>query len=255
MIRRFAIVAICGLVVCIVCLVGAAMVGGKALRDSGFNMASLQGGDFNIFDMLSDRPRCDDDSSSQQTSRSLPWTGGDGVSIELPANVHYRPGTGDQVVITGDSALISHVRVRGGSIRLSCRGSDSGDRLEITLPGRDFRRFNLAGTGKLTLEGIDQPELRISLAGAGEVEASGKTDDLDVEMAGASQAKLGALAAGRVKIKMAGANDAEIAPRDYLNAKIAGVGDVKLLTEPAKIESEIAGAGHIIHPGDLDKNP
>lgn len=254
MIRRFAIVAICGLVVCVVCLVAAAAVGGKALRDSGFNFASLRDSNFNLFDMLSDRPRCDYNGSDQQGSRSLAWTGDDGVSIELPANVHYRPGSGDQVVITGNNSLIAHVRIRKDSIRLDCRGLDSEEGIDITLPGRVFHRFNLAGTGNLTLEAIDQPELRISLAGAGTVEASGKTDDLDIDMAGASHARLGTLAAGRVKIRMAGANNAEIAPRDYLNVQIAGVGDVKLLTEPQKIESEIAGAGHIIHPTALDKS-
>ena len=36
--------------------------------------------------------------------------------------------------------------------------------------------------------------------------------------------------------------------------QIAGLGDVKLLTEPHTIESDIAGAGHVIHPNELDKD-
>jgi hypothetical protein len=244
MINKFALVGISGLVVCGICLAAAAAVGGKALRDAHYDFGGLVGGG----------DRCDFDPSGQQGSRSLAWNGGDSVAIAIPAMVHYRPGAGDQVVIKGDTRVLSHIRISDSTLKMDCNWRESKNKIDVTLPGRPFRGFKIAGAGGLRLDAIDQPDLKISIAGAGDIEANGKTDNLYLEMAGAGEARLGTLAANRVRVRMAGANNAEVAPIDDLNVKIAGLGDVKLLTEPHKIESDIAGAGHIIHPHELDKD-
>ena len=247
MINKFALVGFSGLIVCGVCLAAAAAIGGKALHDAHYDFGGL-------FD---DGDHCGFDPSGQQGSRNIPWNGGDSVAIAIPAMVHYRPGAGDmvQVTIRGDTAILPHIRIEDSTLKMDCNWRTSRkSEIEVTLPGRPFRGFKIAGAGGLRLDAIDQPELNISVAGAGDVEANGKTARLDLDMAGAGDARLGSLAANAVKVRMAGANDAEIAPIDDLNVKIAGLGDVKLRTEPHKIESDIAGAGHIIHPNDLDKD-
>jgi hypothetical protein len=241
MANKFAVVGISGLVICVACLTTAAAIGGRELVHSNF------GG-------IGEGERCAFGLADKQGSRSMAWNGGDSVAIAIPAKVQYRRGTGDQVVISGDSAILPHIRISDSTIKLDCRWQDRGPGIEITLPGRPFRGFKLAGAGSLTLEDIDQPTLNLSIAGAGEIKANGKTDDLDLNMAGAGNAELGALSANRVQVRMAGANNAEVSPKDDLNVSIAGLGDVKLLTEPRKIESDIAGAGHITHMGHLDKD-
>ena len=246
MINKFALVGITGLVVCGVCLAAAAAIGGKALQDAQVSEFRRPDGP----------ARCDFEASGQQGSRSLAWNGGDSVAIAIPAMVHYRPGTGDQVVIKGDSAILSHIRIADSTHQdwIATGAIPKATGLDVTLPGRPFRGFKIAGAGTLALDDIDQPDLKISIAGAGDVQANGKTDNLDLDMAGAGEARLGKLVAGRARVRMAGANNAEIAAIDDLNVKIAGLGDVKLLTEPYKMESDIAGAGHIIHPNELDKD-
>jgi len=241
MANKFAIVGISGLLGCVVLLSAAAAIGGKELVHSGF------GG-------IGEGQRCGFDPSGKEGSTSLAWTGGDSVAIAIPAKIHYRRGSGDSVLVSGDSAILPHIRIVDSTIKLDCRWHERGADIQITLPGRVFQGFKIAGAGSMTLEDIDQPNLKIGIAGAGEVIASGKTGSLDLDMAGAGDARLGELAADRAKVRMAGANNAEVSPRDDLKVDIAGLGDVKLLTEPHKIESEIAGAGHITHPRDLDKD-
>jgi len=240
MANKFAVVGVAGLVICVACLTTAAAIGGRELVHSNF--AGIGEG-----------ARCAFEPADKQGSRSMAWNGGDSVAIAIPAKVQYRRGAGDQVVINGDSAILSHIRISDSTIKLDCRWQDRGPGLEITLPGRQFRGFKIAGAGSLTLDDIDQPDLHLSIAGAGEIKANGKTENLDLDMAGAGNAELGPLAANRVHVHMAGANNAEISPKDDLHVSIAGLGDVKLLTEPRKIESDIAGAGHITHPAHLDK--
>jgi hypothetical protein len=240
MVNKFLVVGISGLAICVACLSASALIGGKALRDSGFDFGDMG------------KPRCDFNESGKPSSRSLAWSGGDKAGIDIPATVHYRRGSGDQLVVKGDSEVISHVRVIDGNVKMDCRMRHSDGRLDVTLPGRDFKAFALAGSGSLSLDDIDQPDLKISLAGSGDVEATGKTSNLNVNLAGSGDARLGALAADRVKLRMAGSNNVEVAPKDDLDVDIAGSGKVVLRTEPHALETHIAGSGRIVHPG-LDK--
>src|SRR6478752_9749278 len=98
MVNKFAVVGVSGLVVCVACLTTAAAIGGRELIHSGF------GG-------IGDGDRCGFEPSNNQGSRSMAWNGGDSVAIAVPAKVQYRRGTGDQVVINGDSALLTHIRI------------------------------------------------------------------------------------------------------------------------------------------------
>lgn len=240
MINRSLVVGISGLAICIVCLSASAVIGGKALSDTGFDFGGLGLG------------RCDFGKSGKPGSRAIAWSGGSKASIEIPATVHYRRGSGDQLVVTGDSEVISHVRVVDGEVKMDCRMRHSGDRLDVTLPGRAFRIFALAGAGSLSLDDIDQPDLEIQMAGAGDIEATGRTEKLELNLAGAGDARLGALMADRVELNMAGSHDVEIAPKDDLEVNLAGSGKVVLRTEPRALETHILGSGRIIHPS-LDK--
>jgi len=123
----------------------------------------------------------------------------------------------------------------------------------VTLPGRDFRSYSVKGSGDVTLEGIDQPELEIDVAGHSDLTVTGKTDKLEYNLAGAGNAHLGGLDVARAELNVAGHGDTEVNVRDSLEVNIAGHGDVKLVTEPRHIETNIFGAGEIVHPnGDVN---
>ncbi|MGH6827562.1 MAG: GIN domain-containing protein [Rhizomicrobium sp.] len=193
-------------------------------------------------------PRCELQPTGRSATRSLAWDGSDRAGVAVPATVHYRRGQGDRVVVTGDSALLPHVRLVDGWVEFDCHPRDlNGLRLDVSLPGREFRGFSLAGLGDMDLEGIDQPDLSLHVAGAGNVTATGQTDNLDLHLAGAGHARLGGLSAGRVALHLAGSSNVEVAPRDDLSVHIAGAGTVVLYSEPRSIETHIAGSGRIIH--------
>lgn len=229
---KLAMIALSGFAISAVCLGGAAALG---VNKIGF-------GDFDL-------PRCDLSPTGQSASRNLAWDGSDSAGIAVPATVHYRRGQGDQVVVKGDSALLPHVEIVDGSVRLNCRVTNlQRMRLDVTLPGRDFKGFGLAGVGDMTLENLDQPDLEIHVAGAGNVTADGKVQSLELHVAGAGDAKLASLAVDRVAIHVAGSSRIEVAPKDELDAHIVGSGTVTLGSEPRSIETHIIGSGRIIHP-------
>lgn len=240
--RKLAVIAVTGLSVCVLCLGAAAVIEAPHWRDGSWKNFHLD------FDGLDD---CETVAGATATTRLLDWDGDDDkVTIAVPADVRYRPGDSDKLSASGDAQALAHLRVRHHHIELDCNGGLSGAKLQITLPGRKFHSFTIAGSGKLNLEQIDQGSLKVTIAGSGTATAAGKVDDVEVEIAGSGDAKLGQLAARTASVKIAGSGDAEVAPSEAVKIKIAGSGDVRLLSDPKDIDSKVFGSGRILHgPG------
>lgn len=243
--RKLALIALGGIVLGAACLGAAVSIGGGSV------LSHLDDLDFGDWD---GGPHCGVTLAGHDDTREIAWNDSDEVQIEIPATVHYKRGDGDRLVVKGDAALLPLVRLDGkGRIRFSCRVRHGGD-ISVTLPGRDFKSYSVKGAGDVTLEGIDQPDLEINVAGHSDITASGKTGRLEYNMAGAGDAKLGELEATRAELNIAGNGDSEVNVTDSLEVTIAGHGDVKLVTEPHHIETSIFGAGEIIHPnGDVSR--
>jgi hypothetical protein len=56
------------------------------------------------------------------TERRWTWDGGDTVDIDVPATIHYRGGSGDELSARGSPEAIAALRVRNGQITRSCSG-------------------------------------------------------------------------------------------------------------------------------------
>ena len=258
---KLAVIAVSGFAVSAICLGGAFALGGNAIGNAVFDMGGL------------DLPRCDatGSSSAGTDSRSLPWDNSDRAAIALPANTHYQVGVGDQLVVKGDPAIISHIRVHNGVVGLDCHdgsffGHDS--RIDVTLPGKHrFRTFEVMGTGNMDISGLSQPEVALKVAGAGNitadvkvskldmdvsgtgtVEARGQTDKLNVDISGSGKIRAGALETGDANLDVSGLGHIEVAPQGALSVDMSGAGTIDLKKEPRSIQSDISGAGRIVHP-------
>ena len=238
--KTLGMVAAGGLVLGAALLATAALVGGTELRN----------GDWSNFDWGNwDGRACDITLAGKRGTRTLDWNAGDDIAINLPANVRYARGQGEQIVLEGDESLLPRVYINDNDLEMDCRLRNArGQRLTITLPGQEFRRFAVHGSANMVLENLDQTELRIEIYGSGDVTASGRAERLDFDVAGSGRGRFGNLDAGTVDIDIAGSGDAEVAPRERLSVDIAGSGEVTLKTEPKTIDTSIAGSGRIIHP-------
>jgi hypothetical protein len=180
------------------------------------------------------------------TERHWAWDGGDTVDIAVPGTVHYRGGSGDEVVARGSAAAIARLWVRNGRIASPCRGGFARDDVDITLPGRAFRTLAMAGSDKLIMENVNQPRLDLAVAGSASVVAQGSSERVKLSIAGAGRAQLAELTMKRLDVQIAGSGNIEAAPRDELNVTIAGSGDVRLLSDPAQVHTNITGSGRVI---------
>jgi hypothetical protein len=230
MAHKLVLIAVLGLGVSAVCVGAGAAIGGRPFGDG-------------LFDH---RPRCELLAGATTAARDLDWDGSDHAALNLAGQASYTPGTADKLHASGDPQVLAHLRVRDGTVELDCRGwRDRTKDLAITLPGRPFEKFSLAGEGKINLNRLDQPNLKIELAGIGTITANGKVDDLKIEIAGVAKADFGQVTGRKVKLEMAGVSRADIAPSDEADIEMAGPSEVTLHSNPKRMETEIAGPGRI----------
>ena len=239
MANKLGLIAVVGLTVSVISLASAAVIGSYELGDKAFNFSDLN---------FSDKPRCRFDRTAETATREMIWEGNDHAVFKLPAQVHYRPGTNERLVVSGNADLLTHIRFQDGALVLDCNLRSGSDGLKITLPGRAFKSFAIHGAGRLTLDDINQKELSIFMPGASEVEASGKADDVKVSIVGAGEARMERLVARKMDVSITGAGDAEISPQEAAKVSIIGAGSVRLATEPKTLETHIIGAGEIERP-------
>jgi hypothetical protein len=188
---------------------------------------------------------CKDGAASQRvTERHLTWSGGDAIEIALPATVRFRGGKGDDILVRGSPDLIANVDIDGSRVRLKCRWSTSNHDIEIELPG-SYRRVGLSGSGKVTMDNLNQHRLALRISGSGDVSAQGAVDRLTVSLAGSGNARLADVAVKELKVEIAGSGNVDAAAKDEADIRISGSGDVRLHGRPARLKSHIAGSGRI----------
>ena len=187
---------------------------------------------------------CKDGSASSE--RHLAWGGGTSIDIALPAAVRFRSGEGNDIVLRGPSDMIANVDVRDNRLTLNCRMTANSPPIEVTLPGQAFRRIGVSGSAKLDMENLDQRKLALNISGSGALRTQGTVERLSVTVAGSGIAKLADVAVRRLSVKISGSGSVEAAPRDEADIIIAGSGNVRLLSHPARLKTRVAGSGQII---------
>jgi hypothetical protein len=236
-VNKLAVIALSGLGACAICIGVGTAVGGRL----AFGIEDDDG-----------RPRCGRVTDAAATSRTLSWDGSDSVRLVVFSDARYAPGTDAMLHASGDPQVLAHLRVRNGTIELDCRGWRDRDQIKLTLPGRQFQKFAIAGRSDLVLEKMNQPSARIEIAGTGTIRADGKIDDLDIKLAGVGHADFGRVVSQKAKAELAGVGSADIAPTDEAIIKIAGPSTVNLHSDPKILDTSIAGPGHLNKRGPGD---
>jgi hypothetical protein len=244
MVHKLILVAAIGLGASAICVGAAAALDGDDFRG---------GEGFSLFDS---RPRCEAVAGATAASRDMDWDGSDHAALNLLGQASYTPGSGDRLHASGDPQLLAHLRIREGTVELDCRGWQDRTRdLTVTLPGRSFEKFGVSG-GHLTIARLEQPRVTIGIAGSGKVQAvGGKLEDLKLSIAGSGEMDMGQVTAARGKLDIAGSGTMKTqnAAIDDVKMEIAGSGRIEFGQITARTaKANIAGSGTIIAKGSVE---
>ena len=184
--------------------------------------------------------------STSPASVTFPFEANNRLDIDLPASVTYQPGPKAEATVTGDSTLVSHVRIADGRL-----GFDSGlgcspvTHLSVRLTAPSIATWAIRGNSDLVLSGIDQQKLQLRITGSGHVVASGAVQVVALNVAGSGEAQLQGLSARSAEIVVHGSGEVQVAAQDSADIAIRGSGVVKLHGHPARLHSAISGSGRI----------
>ena len=189
--------------------------------------------------------------SGERRTVDLEWAGSDVVKINIPAQVHYQPGPKPQASVSGDADLVSHVRLRDGTLEWDSVEWDRlvdcfpADDLVVQFAGPAVTAWTLNGSSELDLSDIKQDALRITLHGSGKVTASGEAKEVSLDAAGSGRADLGRLVAQKTSVSMKGSADLTLAniKQDVLRITMHGSSVVTASGTAQEVSLESAGSG------------
>ncbi|WP_394761387.1 GIN domain-containing protein [Phenylobacterium sp.] len=241
MIRVLVMIAVTGFLVSVVTLSTAVAIGGpELLTDAAWN--GWTGRHFHWDRDFDDRGW---NRGGADGKRDIAWTGGDALTVEIPAEVRYTQGSGPaKLTITGPQRELDNLVLEDGHLRFT-HGRRHWDNLVVVMTAPNVTRFDITGSGKLSIEGYRQDRLIVDLSGDGSVEARGEVKSLELSISGSGESDLSALNVRDAKVDIDGSGEATLAPTGAANINISGSGEVTLLSHPAKLESNVSGSGSI----------
>lgn len=195
-----------------------------------------------------------------QVTRTQAFAGGDRLILDAAFDVTYVQGPANTIRLEGPQAAIDRIRIDGARIGFDDEDPETvtvrfgpggitgwsdldGVRVVVTAPS--VRNFEINGSGDLDVQGYDQPEFRLRIAGSGDARATGRTERLEVDIAGSGEADLDGLEARDADFDIAGSGEIDARPTGRVEAAVSGSGDIRLRRQPASLNSNVAGSGEV----------
>lgn len=248
MIRTLLIITGASLVLCIAALAGAAAIGGQEMARHGWSWTIRGHGDGE--DETVRFQRAD---SGPRVTRTLAWDGSERLDVDVAADVTYVQGDAASVEISGPRDQVEGLRLQAGrltfddddDVNVVVFGWRNEDRLRITVTAPSVRAFALSSSGDLSIRGYDQPDLMVRITGSGDVDASGRTETVELDIHGSGEADLSALETRDADVEISGSGEAAVGPTGAARITISGSGDVDLTRRPASLIQNVSGSGDV----------
>jgi len=159
-----------------------------------------------------------------------------------------QPAAKVELHMTGDDNILPMVATEVNAGILEARTTDPvAPELPLTLAAtvEEIRTLEVIGSSELTLSGVDNDELQLTVAGAGTCTLSGKTGELVVSLDGAAKVVATGLQATDAKITITGASTVDVCDTGILDVQISGVGTVRYTCDPATVNQNVTGLGSV----------
>jgi hypothetical protein len=162
-----------------------------------------------------------------------------------------------KIVVTAPRLSAAHI---GGSGRLNL-GRLAQDRLDMSVSGSGSANasgairsvtLSVSGSGGATLTALTATDLTANLSGSGRMAVAGTANSLRLHISGSGRADMSGLALQDVVAGLSGSGSALIAPKGSADLGVSGSGNIRLVTNPAQLNTHKSGSGRIIRPDGSD---
>lgn len=115
--------------------------------------------------------------------------------------------------------------------------------VDVSVPS--LSALMLAGSGVVSVTGMDVPDLTVTLSGSGVLRASGSATQLDVTVTGSGDAQLEELIAQDVLAAVIGSGRIVVTATESLDASVPGTGAIVYRGNPLHVTESVTGNGAI----------
>jgi len=196
----------------------------------------------------------------------------DGVKCAGSFDYILVAGDEGKITIEGEENLLEYIvtEVKNNSLVIKTKDKVNlqtswNKTIKVTIPFRNISSVSLAGSGDLvTNDTIKADNLKVALAGSGDVivdvettsvegaiagsgdlTLKGKTENLEAKVAGSGDFHGFNLESNNTVVSVAGSGDAEVVSRKSLKARVSGSGDIEYKGNPDKEDTKVSGSGSI----------
>ena len=117
--------------------------------------------------------------------------------------------------------------------------------LEAAALGGEEAEATVAGSGRLTVAKVSARSLEVNIMGSGQIEAAGRADQLELNVAGSGSSRMRGLKVDRAEVTVAGSGDGEFSSDGSVEADVAGSGTV-IIHGKARCMVSAMGSGDVI---------
>lgn len=190
---------------------------------------------------------CVDESGVQKTERR-PAGPFDSIDIKGTFNIIINGGHDYSVKITCDSNLLPYISTEARDRKLFIFTKKSicttkGIKIFVSAPA--IERVDASGSNDISITGIDNHSMSVSLDGAGDLNLSGSTNKFEAELFGSNHLFAKNFRSAETSISIAGSSDARVYASKILKINISGVGGVIYSGNPKTVIKNISGIGTI----------
>lgn len=170
------------------------------------------------------------------------------IESSLGVDIDIVIGTPQKVTLTFDDNLLDNIRTRvhGKTLDIDSRGSFStreNCRIEITVAS--LEEVDISGSGEITITNLNSKEFTFNLSGSGSLEASGKVEQLFIELSGSGDVDARDLIAQDVEVEISGSGNAVVNATGTLDGDISGSGNIRYVSQPTNLSTSVTGSGTI----------
>lgn len=192
------------------------------------------------------------------------------ISVGGSFDVYLKQGSKAELKVEAQNVKLEDIVTEVSGDKLTIRLRDklwntSGRSGKIWVTYTNLKKINSSGSSDIEAEGkIKGEELRITLSGSGNVEAtvelnnlelsisgsadakiSGKTQNQDITISGSGELKAVDLESAQAKITISGSGDATVYVKEEIEARVSGSGKVKFKGNPTKQITKSSGSGSV----------
>lgn len=193
------------------------------------------------------------------------------IGIAGDFDVKLVKGKEGTITIKADENLLEFIKteVKNGNLSIKVKKGYQirpKKQIEITIPYNEINGVSLAGSGNIfSIDEIKSNELKLSLAGSGNMDLKILAKNSDTNIAGSGNIKLKGIASeircsiagsgnlngynlktNKATIKIAGSGNVKIEVTNEVHANIAGSGNVIYTGNPEIVKSKSAGSGSVV---------